>query len=211
MLNRLLVVTTIVWSATVAAQGEPENKDKRAAEKAEVTQRQPLKAVVRGIYVDTVLGGGYTVKDAKLSNPPSYPQLNKKSEGLGAAGLVGVALGYDLNSMFAVQAVTGLALLAGTRTDRVRDVGLVYFGGGPRLSLGLNERLFAAVSAALAFSRSDNSIEKPESGLAAIASFGLEYFVHIRHFSFGVHATALAPFKPARFVVFLTPNLKYTF
>lgn len=172
--------------------------------------RAPLAAVVRGLFLETRVGGGYAVVDADVPADPAFPDL-EGSEGLGSSMLMGMSLGYDINEAFAVEVLAGASLVSGTRQDRVRDLALFYGGVGVRGAAALTERTRVTIGAGGGFVRADNAVEAVESGPALLGTFGLEYFAHVRHFSLGLDATVLAALSPSRVVVGLTPKLKYTF
>ena len=67
------------------------------------------------------------------------------------------------------------------------------------------------MSGAATFVQADNGVDDAESGAGVLVGTGLEYYVHVRHFSVGIDLTALAPLSPTRVFVALTPRLKYTF
>lgn len=172
--------------------------------------RAPLAAVVRGLFLEMRVGGGYAVVDADVPSDPAFPDL-EGSEGLGSSMLMGMSLGYDVHEAFAVEVLAGASLVSGTRQDRVRDLALFYGGVGLRGAFELTERTRIAIGAGGGFVRADNAVEAVESGPALLGTFGLEYFAHVRHFSLGLDANVLAALSPSRVVVGLTPKLKYTF
>lgn len=172
--------------------------------------RAPLAAVVRGLFIETRVGGGYAVVDADVPADPAFPELDG-SEGLGSSMLMGMSLGYDVNESFAVEVLAGASLVSGTRRDRVRDLALFYGGVGLRGAFSVSERTSVTLGAGGGFVRADNAVEAVESGPALLGTFGVEYFAHVRHFSVGLDANVLAALAPSRVIVGLTPKLKYTF
>jgi hypothetical protein len=195
--------------SAAAHAAEPAKSD---APKAQAETPAPLAAIVRGLYVEARLGGGYMVAEQKIpKNDKYYPELSGKPERLGPGTMMHLALGVDLLDAVALQAVGGSTLVSSTRKTRVRDLGLVFGGAGLRFSLPMSERLRFVVAAAGVYVQSDNGVEKAETGAGAFGNLGLEYFVHVRHFSIGLDASVLAPFSPARVFVGLGPQIKYTF
>lgn len=183
----------------------PEAEQARVA--SSESSRAPLAAIVRGLYVQVNVGGGYAVTSAAIDTGP----LEGVSEALGAGSMIGFSLGYDATSGLAIQAVGGAAMVSGRRTDRVRDVSLLYGGAGAKLAFPLEDRLHLNVAVAGVFVQASDGVAEPEGGAGILAGVGLEYFVHVRHFSLGIEAQVLAPFSPSRTFVALTPQLKYTF
>ncbi|MEM6531885.1 MAG: adventurous gliding motility protein CglE [Myxococcota bacterium] len=170
-----------------------------------------LLSIVRGFYIEARVGGGSAVTSGDIPEDPNFPLLNGQSENLGAGAQMGFHVGYDINDLLAVELVTGAAFVSGRRTDRVRDVGMFYGGPGVRLGFELERRLNFTVAGAATFVRADNGVDSPDSGPGVLIGTGLEYFVHVRHFSIGLDLSVLAPFSPARVFVALSPRLKYTF
>lgn len=170
-----------------------------------------LQSIVRGLYLEARVGGGYGVVSADIPDDPVFPLLAGESEQLGAGSQIGFHLGYDVTDSLALELVSGATFISGRRTDRVRDVGLLYGGIGARLSFELERRLNLNLAGAATFVQADNGVDDLESGAGVLAGVGLEYFVHVRHFSIGIDLSALAPFSPSRVFVALTPRLKYTF
>ncbi|MBI5512048.1 MAG: adventurous gliding motility protein CglE [Deltaproteobacteria bacterium] len=167
-------------------------------------------AVVRGLYVEGRVGGGYMVKNAPFKPDPAFP-LAGGSEGLGPGSLVHLAAGYDLTPFLAIEAVGGATLVSGTRTDKVRDLGVLFGGLGARGAIDVGDRLKVLVSAGVAYASAKNEVEKADKGVAAMGGVGVEYYVHVRHFSVGVELSVFAPVSPLRVFVGLAPQVKYTF
>ncbi|MEO0814371.1 MAG: adventurous gliding motility protein CglE [Myxococcota bacterium] len=175
------------------------------------TEPAALESIVRGLYLEARVGGGYALASADIPADPVFPALQGQSEELGAGSQMGFHFGYDVTDALALELVTGATFISGRRDDRVRDVGLIYGGLGARFSFELERRLNLTLSGAATFVQADNGVEDPESGPGILAGAGLEYYVHVRHFSVGVDVTALAPLSPTRVFVGITPKLKYTF
>ncbi|MEM6733267.1 MAG: adventurous gliding motility protein CglE [Myxococcota bacterium] len=200
---------------------EPEDPDDivvpPAAETAEVDQDADapaaLQSIVRGLYLDARVGGGFGVVSAEIPTPdPIFSQIQAgETEELGGGAQVGFHLGYDVTEALAIEIVSGGTFISGRRTDRVRDVGLLYGGVGARFSFELERRLNLTVGGAAIFAAADNGVEDTETGVGLLASGGIEYYVHVRHFSVGIDLNAVAPFSPSRVFIGLTPRLKYTF
>lgn len=194
------------------AQGQTQTAADEVEDSAEA-QPEVFQAVVRGLYVETKVGGGIVLLNESLEDlppDPFNPQISGQENLRGVAGL-GLAVGYDLNDFFAIQLLGGTVLASGTRTTRVRDVGFLYGGGGVRLSFGPTERLRFFVSPGAVFVASDNQVDEEDSGPGALVSGGLEYNVHVRHFSVGLELQAFVPLQPFRAMLSLAPTLKYTF
>lgn len=178
---------------------------------ADVTQPDALRSIVRGLYFEARVGGGAAVMSADVPEDPIFPQLTGQSEELGTGAQIGLHLGYDVSDAVAIELVSGAAFISGRRSDRVRDVGLFFGGPGLRFGFEADRRLRVTTGGAAVFVRSDNAVDPVESGFGVLLGGGLEYFVHVRHFSVGVDLSVLAPFSPSRVFVGITPRLKYTF
>lgn len=196
-------------------EGDGVDEQPRAETRAETSaEGAALEAVVRGFFLEARVGGGYSVVSGSVPrDDPVFPELGRvgASEALGGGAQIGFHVGYDLTDSVAIQAVTGATFIDGRRTDRVRDVSLFYGGGGIALSFELQRRLELDVHAAAIFVESDTAVEVAETGLGIMGGAGLEYYVHVRHFSIGVDVTAVAPLSPSRIFIGLTPRIKYTF
>jgi hypothetical protein len=120
-------------------------------------------------------------------------------------------VGYDITDMIAVQIFGGGVLADTRRRDVVRDLALAYIGLGARFSLGLTDRLSYTAQAGAMFISADNAVEAAEQGFGLQFSTGVEYFVHLRHFSVGLEVTATLPVQPVRLFLALAPSFKYTF
>ncbi len=189
----------------------PPEADSGGAVSDQADSPAALQSIVRGLYLEARVGGGYGVVSADIPEDPVFPLLEGESEQLGGGSQFGFHLGYDVTESLSLELVTGATFISGRRTDRVRDLGLLYGGLGARLSFELDRRLNFNVAGAATFIQADNGVDDAESGAGVLAGVGLEYFVHVRHFSVGIDLSALAPFSPARVFVALTPRLKYTF
>ncbi|MFC1612192.1 hypothetical protein ACFL6C_14605, partial [Myxococcota bacterium] len=88
---------------------------------------------------------------------------------------------------------------------------MTFGGTAVRVSLDITNRLVVVASGGMAYVSASNSVEKSQNGVAALATGGVEYFVHVRHFSVGLEASVLAPFSPFRAFVGISPTVKYTF
>jgi hypothetical protein len=173
-------------------------------------------AIVRGLFTAMRLDGGYMVarqkiklSDAEKAQLPA--SLDGQDEGYGAGRMLEVELGYDITPVFAVEALGGVSLVSGTRSDRVRDLG-VYFGGlGLRVSPAFSERWRFVIAAGAGYADAEDAISPAQRGPAAFGNVGVEYYVHVRHFSVALEASMLAPLQPLRIFVGLGPELKYTF
>jgi hypothetical protein len=208
---RPLPLPVLVALALVAAPVQAEEAQP-AAPAAQSEATAPLEAVVRGLFVEARVGGGYMVTGQNVPDDERYYiGLRGKSEQLGPGALMHLALGIDLVDVLAFQVVGGSTVVSGTRTDRVRDLGLVFGGAGLRLSLPAGDRLNVVIGAAGVYVRSDDGVAPAQTGAGGFANLGLEYFVHVRHFSVGIDLSVLAPFTPQRLFVGLGPQIKYTF
>jgi hypothetical protein len=172
---------------------------------------QTIEAIVRGLYLEGRIGGGYMLVSADVS--AAQQQLyGVRSEDLGPGAMVQLAVGYDLTQMIAVQAVAGASLISGTRRrEPVRDLSLAFGGAGVRLAFDLTERIDLLAAVAVAFVNAANSVEDSKNGVGVLGEVGLEYYVHIRHFSVGIDLSLLAPVGPVRMFLAVSPTLKYTF
>jgi hypothetical protein len=221
-MTRILALTVaLMWAGQAfaveektAAPAEAAKPPPKAEAEAQAAAPAPekLASIVRGLYVEMQVGGGYMVADQKYTKPdPTFPQLKGKSEKLGPGALMHMALGFDLTDNFAFELFGGNELVSGGRTDKVRDMALTFGGAGLRLAFDMDERLDFTITAGGALCRADNGVEKPTSSPAGYLDLGLEYYVHVRHFSVGMDVTVLAPLSPFRAFVGLGPQVKYTF
>lgn len=208
----------VLWAPAAGAQPDAQRDApgseaappvSEASEQAS-SPRQSINPILRGFYVETRVGGGYTVAQPTVEPTDAYPQLSG-SEGYGGGVLLQLAVGYDITDFLAFEAIGGGALLAGTRSDRVRDLGLYFGGAGLRGVYDLSKRLKVIGGLAGAYATANNGVEAPESGPMLLASGGVEYFVHVRHFSVGLSAMAALPLSPLRAIIGLAPQIKYTF
>jgi hypothetical protein len=167
--------------------------------------------IVRGAFIDVRLGGGYTLGNATLSASETFPGVEGQSEQLGMGSLMLMSLGYDITETISIKAVGGMALLGGGRIDRVRDLMLTFGGAGIGVAIPMTTRFRLRVEAGGVFVSADNAVEPAETGMGVLASFGTEYYVHVRHFSVGVDLMVLAPLAPTRVFAAITPYLKYAF
>lgn len=196
--------------APTAAEPAASAQAPAAAEPAAAAQPETVKAVVRGLFVDARVGGGYMVVNRDVEPTDDYP-LASGSEGLGGGSTIQIGIGFDLNDMIALQALGGAVLASGSRDDLVRDLSILFAGGGARVSFALRQRLNMVASLGLGYGFADNAVEEPEAGVAVFGGLGVEYYVHVRHFSVGVELSGIAPISPMRVFVAITPSIKYTF
>ena len=149
---------------------------------------------------------------AKISDAgPAYPTLNGQGECLSTASGVDLSLGYDVTDNVGIHVTGGVLAAVGCRNDRVRALGIAYGGLGARFRLALSERLHVAISPQIAYARTDNGVEKAKTGALIGIAGGIEYYVHVRHFSIGAELALLAPLSPTRVVLGLQPHVRYTF
>jgi len=193
-------------AAATPAAAEPATEAQPEAAGAKVV------AVVRGLFVEGRVGGGYMVKNTELTvDRATYPSA-PKSEPLGPGSTVQMAVGYDLADFLALQLVGGAFMVSATSSlEPVRDLGMVFGGVGVRGGAGLSDRLHVNGSFAAAGVRADNQVEKAKTGVALLVGAGVEYYVHVRHFSIGLEVSAFVPVSPMRVFVGLAPQIKYTF
>ena len=191
--------------------GSPPPAETEVAARAD--QPETIEAIVRGLFVEARVGGGYMITGAELSSEIrlEYPQAGD-SEDLGGGALVHLAAGYDITDALALQAVGGATLVSGGgEGGLVRDLSMVFGGAGLRLAFNLTKRLHALAEANVTYVNASNSIEGSSSGVGLLAGAGLEYYVHVRHFSLGIDLSVFAPFDPFRLFVGIAPTVKYTF
>ena len=229
----LLILVAITGAPVLVSAQESKNatplpaattEPAQAQATAEPAPPQKVQAVVRGLYIEGTLGGGYMVNNAKNvidrkpddktgfeRKNPIYSQA-PAADSLGTGSTVQMAVGYDLTDFLALQAVGG-AFMVSSMSDRepVRDLGMVFGGVGARGGVGLSDRLRVNGSAALAYVSADNHVEAADAGVAVLVGAGLEYYVHVRHFSVGLELSAFVPFSPMRVFIGLAPSIKYTF
>jgi opacity protein-like surface antigen len=186
----------------------------------QVQARQPrqveqISSIERGLYIEAKATGGYTVSDQKISQEAAvnsaFPGAAGTSEQLGGTAGLQLNVGYDLTNNIAVQAVLGELFASGRRSDVVRDIAVGYGGLQGRVAIDLTERLDVLFSGGVAFASQSNQVEKAQTGAAVLGGVGIEYYVHVRHFSVGLELSALAPLSPTRVFVGLSPMIKYTF
>ena len=172
-----------------------------------------LQAVVRGFYLEMKGGPGYMVLNPSL--PPGVDPNNPGvtgDEALGVGGVIALAIGYDIADIFSLQLSGGAFMVDTTRTDYVRDLGVIWGSLGARIALGLSERLHFLIQAGPMVLGADNAVESSELGFGITAATGLEYYVHVRHFSIGFDVQVYMPITPdVRLFLALGPSLKYTF
>jgi len=181
----------------------------------EPKQAAPLASVVRCFYIEAKGTGGYTVVDQKIPNTPSlaasYPQAVGQKEKLGGTAGLQLNVGYDLSDNIALQLVGGELFASGRRSDVARDLSLAYGGIQARVAFDLTDRLDVLASAGVAYGSQNNQVEKADKGAGILGGIGLEYYVHVRHFSVGLELSAIAPTSPSRVFIGLSPQIKYTF
>jgi len=189
-----------------------------AAAPSSAAGTETLKSVVRGLYADARVGGGYVIKDANVDPDPVYPNM-KGSEALGAGSMLVVGVGYDLSDSIALEALGGSVLAAGNRGEKVRDLVFVFAAAGARLAFEIKPRLNFSISAGVGYVSADDGVAASRAGVAALLGAGIEYYVHVRHFSVGLDLLIPAFFtksaatgeQQSRILVAVTPRLKYTF
>ncbi len=169
----------------------------------------PLEAIVRGFFIGARFVGGTMVKSDKI--PATSALVPGQPEKFGTGTMLQLEMGYDITSALAIELVGGSSFVQGTRGDWVRDLNVVFGGAAVRVAPAITDRLRVVVAAGAGYASADNTVEKPQQGAAAFGSLGLEYYVHVRHFSLGLDVSALAPLKPMRVFVGLGPQVKYTF
>lgn len=172
--------------------------------------RAPLEAVVRGFFLEMKVGGGYMLVDQPM--PASFTdRFPAGSEGLGPGAAVALTAGYDITDMIAIQLVGGAAMVGGNRGDFVRDLGLIFIGAQARVAIDLTDRLDFLAAGGVAFVSADNAVEPATLGIGILVNAGLEYYVHVRHFSIGIDLGMYLPVTPVRMFLVLSPTIKYTF
>ena len=194
-------------AAEAEAPAAPEPEAPPAATQS--ARPEALRAVVRGLFVEGRIGGGYMLLNDETPN--LLQGGAPTSEELGPGVMMALVLGYDITDAVALQLLAGNILASGDRRDRPRDLGMLYGGAAARLAFALAERVGFLASLGAGFVRASNGIEDPQSGVAILAGVGLEYYVHVRHFSVGLELSALVPTQPWRAFLGLTPMIKYTF
>jgi len=204
---RPFALALAIVASLVALEARAQEKPTEAAAppKAAAAAAEPkkLEAVVHGLYIETRFGGGAMLLGRKLEGPL------EGAESLGGGVLMQLGAGYDVTSVVALQFIGGSTLVSGKK--RLRDLALYYGGVGARVSMALDERLNVVVLAGGAMARVDDAVEPAKTSPAVLATLGIEYYVHVRHFSIGLDASVLAPIGPMRLFLGLGPQLKYTF
>ncbi len=208
----LALAFVALTSGVASAQSTPPT----VQQSREPRQVDPIASVVRGFYIEAKATGGYTLSDTTLEAPTvgpgtPYPLLAGQKEKLGGTAGLQLNIGYDLTDHVALQLVAGNLFASGRRSDYVRDLSVAYGGLQGRVAVDLTDRLDLLLSAGVAYASADNKVEKAEKGAALLGGIGLEYYVHVRHFSVGLELSALAPLSPSRVFLGLSPMIKYTF
>lgn len=167
---------------------------------------------ISGFFIEARAGGGTMVLNESIEENIYFPQLSNVSEGLGAGTQLEVGLGYDISERIALELLLGGAFISGTRSDIVIDLSVVYAALGVRIGIPLAERLDLSILPAAGYAISDTSLEQ-QSGPYARLGVGIEYFVHLRHFSLGIELAATAPnlTQLSRLFIGVSPHVKYTF
>jgi hypothetical protein len=214
-MRNLTFVVTLLASSVAAAQEKAPAKSTPPSAPPEATaapSATAMKAIVRGFYIETQVGGGYTVAQAKVDQATSFnPQIAGKDEGLGPGSTVLMAMGYDIADSFALEIVGGATMISSVRSNYVRDMMLTFVGVGARLAFALSDRTNFLVTGAGIYAKADNGFPPSQISTGGLFGLGLEYYVHVRHFSIGLEVTTIAPVTPLRVFVALSPTLKYTF
>ncbi|MBC7792540.1 MAG: adventurous gliding motility protein CglE [Clostridia bacterium] len=209
-----LPVIANAQSSTTGATPPTNESPSTVREAREPRQIDPEAAVVRGFYIEAKVNGGYMITDANVSSRAAgtvAPQAAGQSEKLGGAAGMQLNVGYDITDHVAFELLGGQLFATGRRNDVVRDVGIAYGGIGARVGLDLTDRLDLILSVGAAYAGARNGVEKADTGLAILGGAGIEYYVHVRHFSVGLQISAIAPVDPSRVFVGLSPQIKYTF
>jgi hypothetical protein len=209
-----LVVVAFCLVGVASPGRAAEEATAKEAQGRQVVAAQELRAIVHGFYIEGQVGGGYALVSAKVAPvpDPTYPGLRSgDTEALGAGAVLQVAIGYDLVSKLALELVGGASMITGGRTDKVRDLALAYAGAAARLALPLSERTNVLVGLGGAYVQADDAVDPKTSGFGVLGRLGVEYYLHVRHFSAGASVQVLAPLSPQRLLVSLTPHLRYTF
>ncbi len=229
-LTTLLALVT-VFSFELSSVRAQELPEATASGSTVEVKRKGIRAIVRGLYVESHAGGGYAT-----GRPVTDDRFNtglRGTEGDGASVMIGMNFGYDVSDTFSLQLMTSLSLVSSTRRKKIRDLSIGFAGAAARMAFPLSDRLHMTVLAGAGFASVSNAVDpvaKPAEGLspeeldtfyatsstasggpAIIGGFGLEYFVHVRHFSVGVQLTTLVPVRPFRIAGHLAPFVKYTF
>jgi len=224
----------VVAAPANAGQAAKSKGGKDAGKEAAVAAPVSLEAAVRGLFVETRVGGGYMAVNDKAV-PDQYNRSVSGNEQLGAGMLVQFGIGYEINGTFGLQAMAGLTTAASRGGNKVRDLSLGYGGAAVRFAASIGERVDFTVALGGGFGRADSGVtqpavtvtvtdaasgatrdvtfaaERPQDGPLALANFGIEYFVHVRHFAVGIDLSVMAPVAPLRVFVGLAPHIKYTF
>jgi hypothetical protein len=206
----LLATVGLGLPALAESPSAPQPAAAPTKKEAVVAPTVDLEAVLRGLFFEARVGGGYAVFGQNIKVDPNFPAV-KGSEKLGGGVLVNMGLGYELTRSFALQLAGGATLISGHNSGRVRDLGIVYGGAAVRFASELGSRFDFVGSLGAGYASANNSVEKAESGPAVFASGGVEYFVHVRHFALGADLFVLVPVQPARAFIGIGPRVKYTF
>ncbi|MBN1962114.1 MAG: adventurous gliding motility protein CglE [Deltaproteobacteria bacterium] len=226
ILAALSFIAIIASAINAQAQAQPKGNTEANTNDAKVATAEegveqtrpnrataPLKAVVRGFFIGTRFSMGYMVLRQKIDDVQNWPVLTqqKKDEGYGLGTMLQLEVGYDITPLIAIEVLGGASLINGTRKDRVRDLGVMFGGLGLRVAPRINDRFRAVVAAGAGYANADNAVDEAETGAVAFINGGIEYYVHVRHFSIGIDVTILCPVQPMRLFVGLGPQVKYTF
>ncbi len=191
---------------------ELEAEKPKASAATVATAPGELKAIVHGLHMATWMGGGYTtgapVTDDIQGN---YTNLSG-TEGDGPTAMIGLQLGFDISDNLALELLGGMSFVSNGRTDKVRDLAMTYGGAGVRARLSaFSERLQLTGAGGALFISQYNGVEDADAGPGVLLRVGVEYFVHVRHFSVGVDLMVLLPLAPFHASITAAPFVRYTF
>jgi hypothetical protein len=130
---------------------------------------------------------------------------------LGAGPAGDVVLGIDLLSFLGLQVTGGVTFAGGRRPDYAHSLVQSYVAIGPRFTLPVDARWAVNLAPSFAYFHQDDGIGAAASGAGIVATAGVEYWAHVRHFSVGADLNVQVPLAPTRLFVGILPHVRYTF
>lgn len=209
MQGKMWLGIVVMWMCMMAPQRAWAASEPAPVARAEKTQGDDGR--LRGLYVESRFAAGYMVLSEKIPAADGNTGTAGKNERLGGAVGAQLALGYDLGKWISLEVLGGMNFASGTRSDRVRDMGILYAGMGGRVAIPLSERFSFNAGLAAGYASSSNGVETASGSVWGQVTAGAEYALFIRHFSLGCDLSLFTTIQPTRMFVGITPRLKYTF
>ena len=147
--------------------------------------------------------------------------FNSPVENLNPGLLAGLEIGYDLSWILRLKAGFSNSMYSGrSPNQRGQFIDMDFehrlLWGGASLSLLATDRFYMYIHAGVGYlftdpKQVDGVDAAGDNDLAILAGGGLEYYTMLRHFSFGVEATATVLPMRADVAIAITPVVRYTF